>query len=122
MAKKIESENYLEYIPVRNPAIGYRVREGNIVTLSVPNTGFFNRLAQRFFTAHKTTRVTLDSVGSFVYLAVDGEKSIETIGRELKKAFGDKAEPLYERLSLFINGMVTKGYITLRKENGETIG
>lgn len=105
----------MDYVPVRNPDIGYRVREGDIVTLAVPNTGFFNRLAQKYFTAHKTTHVTLDSLGSFVYLAIDGKKNIQTIGREIQSVYGEKVEPTYERLALFINGMVTKGYVTLDK-------
>ena len=38
-----------------------------------------------------------------VFLDIDGNKTVKQIGEDLVKRFGDKVEPLYERLLIFIN-------------------
>ena len=48
-------------------------------------------------------RVKLDGFGSFVFLQIDGKRSVEEIGRLLDEKYGEDAHPLYERLLLFLN-------------------
>lgn len=50
-------------------------------------------------------KVTLDEFGTAVWNSCDGEKTIKDIGVLLKKNFGDKIEPVYERLNLFIRNL-----------------
>ena len=47
--KKKQSENYLEYVPQRTPETEFSEDETGIVTLTKEWTGFYNRIAQRFF-------------------------------------------------------------------------
>lgn len=48
-------------------------------------------------------RVILDGFGSFVFLQIDGKRSVEEIGCLLDEKYGEDAHPLYERLLLFLN-------------------
>lgn len=47
--------------------------------------------------------IEFDEISSAVFLDIDGNKTVKQIGEDLVKRFGDKVEPLYERLLIFIN-------------------
>jgi hypothetical protein len=60
---------------------------------------------QNFFTPilkGKHFKIKLDELGSESWLAMDGENSIEQIGKILAKKYGDSIEPIYERLIKFV--------------------
>lgn len=97
---KIE-ENYLERRPERNQNIDWSFDDDGAVTLQIKNKGVFNKIAQVLLKKPETSYIHLDEMGSFIWPALDGVKTIEQIGIEVKMHFGDKAEPLYERLSKY---------------------
>ncbi len=99
--KKKNSENYLEKCPVHPIEIKWSSDENGIVTLDMENKGLANKLAQKLLKKPKVSHIHLDEVGSFVWPLIDGEKTIIDIGVLVKEHFGDKAEPLYERLARF---------------------
>ena len=99
--KEIISENFLERVPVPNRLLNWQTTDDGKVELFVENTGLFNRIAQKLFGKPEITHVHLDTVGSFVWPLLDGERNIIGIGKLVKKHFGEKAEPLYERLAEF---------------------
>ena len=101
MKKKVVTENFLERVPIPNGLLKWRADEDGSVELLVENTGLFNRIAQKLFGKPEVTHVHLDGVGSFVWPLLDGERNIIEIGELVKEHFGEKAEPLYERLSEF---------------------
>ncbi|MEG0080243.1 PqqD family peptide modification chaperone, partial [Enterococcus sp.] len=47
--------------------------------------------------------VELDKYGSYIFLQVDGERTVEEIGKNLELKYGEESHPLYERLLLFLN-------------------
>lgn len=96
--KKKKNINYLDLIPVHKEQIRWSYNDKNEVTLEIDNTGFFNKLAQKFFKKPKTSYVHLDEMGNFVWPLINGERSIESLSILVKEKFGEKAEPLYERL------------------------
>jgi len=59
-------------------------------------------------------RIKLDSYGSFIWKSIDGNRSVEDIGKMLKESFGENVEPLYERLSEFISILHENGLIKLK--------
>jgi len=103
MKKKqnIISHNYLEKIPARVDSIGWETGEDGLITLSIENTGWANRLAQTFFHRPKVSYVHLDRFGSFLWPLLDGEKSILELGKLVEEHFGEEANPLYERLARY---------------------
>lgn len=99
--KNIISQNYLEKIPIRPERIKWSTDENGIVTLDIENTGFFNRVAQKFFKKPKVSHIHLDEMGSFVWPLLDSEKNIIELGKMVELQFGEKANPLYERLAKY---------------------
>ena len=87
MAKK--KDNYLDYIPRPNTLFECNKNKDGKIEIKMHNKGVFNKIA-------------LDEFGSFVWEQMDGKKTIYEIGTLVKERFGDKAEPLYERLSQYI--------------------
>ncbi|MBQ8549969.1 MAG: PqqD family protein [Clostridia bacterium] len=101
MKNKPLPPNYLEKVPVRSEKIGFSTDEKGIVTLEIENKGVFNRFAQLLFKKPKISYVHLDENGSFVWLQIDGERSIFAIAPLVEEHFGEAAHPLYERLAKF---------------------
>lgn len=108
----LKQENYLERKPKRPETIAWSTDKKGIVTLDIENTGAFNRLAQKLFHKPKVTHIHLDEIGSFVWPIIDGEKDIIAIGKEVEEKFGDKADPLYERLAKFFQILDSYHFIT----------
>lgn len=98
---KKSSENYLEKIPLKNPEINWTIDDNGIVTLEVENKGIANTIAQKLLKKPKISYIHLDENGSFIWPLIDGERDIIEIGKLVEAHFGEKANPLYERLVRF---------------------
>lgn len=109
--KEIISENYLERIPVPNGNLRWESAEDGKITLLIENTGFFNKMAQKFFKKPKITFVHLDDMGSFIWPLMDGERDIIEIGKLVQGHFGEEANPLYERLAKFFKVLESYNFI-----------
>ena len=102
MKKKIVIEkNYLDKVPLPAEHIEWSAEENGLVTLVIENKGWANRIAQKLFKRPKFSYVHLDENGSFIWPLMDGQKDIAAIGVLVKEHFGQKAEPLYERLARY---------------------
>lgn len=99
--KQASSENYLERKPKRPEGLPWSADAQGIVTLDIENTGVMNRMAQKLFHKPRITHIHLDEIGSFVWPLLDGERDIIALGTLVQEQFGDKAEPLYERLAKY---------------------
>ncbi len=102
MKKKKQNENYLERKPAKNPDINWTVDDKGVVTLEIENKGAFNRVAQKLLKKPKISYIHLDEMGSFVWPIIDGATDITALGEKVEEHFGEKAHPLYERLSKYI--------------------
>ena len=96
MAEK--KENYLDFIPVVNGQNTWDRGEDGVVTIHMVNRGFYNTLAQKLFHTPRVSHIKLDEYGSFLWMRIDGVKTVGQLALELKEAYGEKAEPLYDRL------------------------
>jgi len=112
--KIVIQQNYLEKIPMRKEDISWTMDEQGIVTLEIENKGWANRLAQLFFNRPKVSFIHMDELGSFLWPKLDGEKNIIDLGVEVKERFGEKAEPLYERLARFFQILDQCHFITFK--------
>lgn len=54
------------------------------------------------FKVPKKSYLEFDEYSSYVYNQIDGKKNIYEIGQLLKLKYGNDAEPLYERLLVFL--------------------
>ncbi len=106
-------ENYLEKIPVRAD-LEFKTEENGNVTLLIENKGVFNRIAQVLLKKPKVSQVHLDEHGSFVWQIIDGERTIEELGKDVDEHFGEKAQPLYERLAKYFQILHSYGFVKFR--------
>lgn len=111
--KKI-SANYLEFKPCHNPEIKSDTDgEGN-VTIFKENKGIFCFLTQKLLGKPKVSQIHLDEFGNFIWPLMDGERDILQIAGLVKEKFGEKAEPLYNRLVTYIATMERYGFVILK--------
>lgn len=115
MMKK-QKVNYLDYIPKHNSLFPCSKNEQGNIEIARKNKGLFNRIAQLLFKKPKVSYIELDEFGSFVWEQIDGERSIYEIGKLVKEHFGDKAEPLYERLAKFFYTLRNNKFILYVKK------
>ena len=101
MKKNIKEENYLEKKPICKNGLNWSKDENGKVTLEMENKGVANRIMQKLIKKPKTSYIHLDEMGSFIWPLMDGEKDILEIGKFVEEHFGEKANPLYERLSQY---------------------
>ncbi|MGL4913256.1 MAG: PqqD family peptide modification chaperone [Romboutsia sp.] len=97
------NEEILNIVFKLSNEVNYEV-DNNIVTI-IHNQNhwiqnFFRKLR---FTIPMEKKITLDKYSSFVFLQIDGNKTVKDIGYNLELNYGDKSHPLYERLLLFLN-------------------
>ncbi len=103
--------NYLDARPIRS--YGESVDENNFVTVLIPK--FKNRFAVKFvlpYMRHKFFKVKLDELGSAAWLLVDNKRNVNQIASELVKKFGEKIQPVEERLTRFFTGIYEQRLIT----------
>ncbi len=111
MSKKDKiSQNYLERKPKR-VIEKWSVDENGKVVLEKENKGVFNKIAQKLLKKPKISYIHLDETGSFIWPLFDGETDIIEIGKKVKEHFGEKAEPLYERLAKYIRILESYDFI-----------
>lgn len=112
--KQVISENYLERKPLRSD-MKWTVDEEGIVTLEQENKGVMNRIAQILLKKPKVSYIHLDETGSFLWPMLNGETAILELGVRMKEKFGEKAEPLYERLVKYLQILESYGFIRYEK-------
>jgi hypothetical protein len=109
--KNKKSENYLDKIPFRNEKYGWEVDGQQAVTILVENKGVFNRIAQKLLKKPKVSQVHLEEFGSFIWLQMDGKRSVYEIAQLVKQEFGEKADPLYDRLVKYLQTLESYEFI-----------
>lgn len=118
MSKKDKkSANYLNYIPKHNEAFPFEIDDEGKVTIFVENKGIFNRIAQKILNKPKVSQIHLDEMGNFIWPLIDDKKSVYEIAGLVKEEFGDKAEPLYNRLVQYMRNLENYNFIIMNKEN-----
>ena len=109
MAKK-QSENYLDFVPLHNPANEWEVRDG-IVTIHVVYKGFYHTIAQKFFGTPRVSHIDLEQYGSFLWQQMDGKKTVGQLAEAMKAQFGREADPLYLRLVKYVHTLHNNRFI-----------
>lgn len=113
--KKENKENYLDYVFEKNPVYDWKEKEDGIVCLIVEWKGFYNRIAQKVFHKPKQSEIAMDALGSFVWKQLDGKRNMHEVAELVKAEFGEKAEPVYERLIKFIEIMRDNKFVLLKE-------
>lgn len=113
MARKKDnnvSPNYLDYIPIPAKDLKYEIVDGK-VTIFQENTGLFNFVAQKIWKKPRVSQIHLDEMGNFIWPHINGENNIMDIATLIKEEFGEKAEPLYNRVVQYFKTLVSYGFV-----------
>ena len=108
------TDNYLKLKPKRNEKFAWSV-DNEQVTLEIENKGVWNTIFQKLLKKPRISYIHLDEIGSFVWPLIDGEKTITEIGKAVENRFGDKANPLYERLVKYFKILESYHFIYFNK-------
>jgi len=98
------SANLLDLIPVK--IIKAKKNEDGKITILKPK--FKNKFMLKYVVPklnNPNFKVNLDEFGSFVWEQIDGNLTVDEIGNKLRENFKEDVEPVYERLSLFIQSI-----------------
>lgn len=106
-----KNDNYLCAVYLKNQDLPWSEDENGIVTVERENKKIADRVLQFLIKKPAVSHIALDEIGSFVWRATDGETDILTIGEYVKKRFGEKAEPLYERLAFYFKSLEDCGFV-----------
>lgn len=84
--------------------VNYKIDDNGIVTVFEKQDHkiqkFFRKLR---FKIPLYKEITFDEISSEVFTQIDGIKTVKEIGEYLEVKFGEKINPLYERLLTFLN-------------------
>ena len=112
---KEEQINLLELVPVKN--IDWKKSEQGLTVLLKP------KIKHPFLAKHILLRlknphykIRLDEVGSFIWEQCDGIQTVKKIADLMRERFGDKVEPVYDRLALFLQSLERNRFILYRKK------
>lgn len=105
-------ENKLMLIPVKNNSRIREKKHNGLIEIILPRDGFMDRLVRLIKDTPELMRIQLDDRGSYVWQAIDGSRTIEEIGYLLETEFGEKVEPVYERLAIFLQILRNNGFIS----------
>lgn len=108
---------HLDFVPVKSDRVSWCCNESGSVTLKVKNRGICNCICQKVFSSPKTSRIALDNIGSYVWLLIDGRRTVMEIGKEIELLMGRDAYPIYERLVKYIGILKENKMIKIRKDN-----
>ena len=114
-----KNDNYLDHVFRRSPEVDWdEVTEEDkddmrlpLVVLHIRHRGLSHFIAEKFFDRPPVTHVHMEPIGSFIWRQIDGRHSVYEIGQLLHETFGEEAEPLYERLSVYMKQLQNNGLI-----------
>ena len=97
--------------------IRYEINKDGIVTVFEKQNHKIQQLFRKLnFKIPLYKEIVFDEISSTVFLHIDGNKTVENIGEILKLKYGDKIDPVYERLLIFL-----KSYLLLCKHLSQLI-
>jgi hypothetical protein len=91
----------------------WQVKNNQVVILVPKYKSRFSRWTLKYMKS-PNYKIKLDELGSFAWQAIDGFRSVEEIANLLKEEFGEKVEPVYNRLALLFQQMERNNLIRFK--------
>lgn len=88
--------------------IEYMIDENGIVTLLEKQDHRIQNILRKLkFKIPIYKEIELDEYCSMIFIMLNGRNTVKEVGQSLNLKYGEKVNPLYERLLLFINHIYT---------------
>lgn len=110
--KKKEEKNFLLYIPEKKHTV-YEERN-NKVYLVFHHNKLIEKVTSKLFRKPRVSDIELDDLGSSVWKLIDGKNNVYDITQKLQKQYGEKCEPINERLILYLRYLNRRNWIKFR--------
>ena len=108
--KQSQEQNLLELVPEKN--IEWEKTEEGLICLLKPKFQLpFLRKHILPRLKHPYYKINLDRIGSLFWENCDGVRTVEDIAKRMKAELGDEVEPLYERITLFLQSLEKNKFI-----------
>jgi hypothetical protein len=111
--KNDQSRNLLTLVPVHT--IKWHETDDGKIDLLTPKIK--NDKIRRLFKKSDQPdyySIHLDEIGSSVWKLIDGQTTVAQIAKDIHEKFGDKIEPVFERLGEFIRQLHQKQFIAFK--------
>jgi hypothetical protein len=108
--RELEGVNLLGLAP-RRIADWAEVDGRAVVLRPEPVSVGIHGLMDRFFHKMSAHRIRLDDVGSFAWVHFDGERTVGEVGELMRGEFGDRVDPVEERLGRLVWVMRKEGFL-----------
>jgi hypothetical protein len=106
----LDGVNLLDLAPA--PVAEIEERDGKVVLLRPkPRTRGLRGLSDRITTFLSAPKVRLDEFGSFTWRRLDGRTTVAEVAAALREEFGETAEPVEDRLGLYIRLLRREGML-----------
>jgi hypothetical protein len=111
--KILKSTSMLVLTPFRK--IEHKVEDDGLVTLLYPK--FKNPKVSKYMLGRKTPYIhmKLDDIGTASWLLVDGKRKVDEIANALVEQFGEKIQPVHERLGKFLSVLYNNKYLSFKE-------
>lgn len=111
--KILKKSSLLDLTPFRK--IEHKTEDNGLVTLLYPK--FKNSKVSKFMLGNKTPHIQmkLDEIGTASWLLIDGKKNAGRIANELSEKFGEKIQPVHDRLGKFLSLLYNNKYISFKE-------
>jgi len=116
MFKKRKPENLLTMKPYLNEHF-YLKKVDDADHLIIKRTSWIEKIGIKWFHQSPEHRYRLDDLGSFVLQRCNGQLSVLDIEADLRRHFGEKAEPALNRLVKFLQ-ILDNNYVISLKQTG----
>ncbi len=112
----LKNSNYLDLTPTRT----YEFEKSDNGTISILVPKFTNRFTVKFIlplAKSKVVKIKLDKFGSETWLLIDNRRTVNEIGKELVRIFGNEINPVEERLTRFLTTLYEQRLISFKEIN-----
>jgi hypothetical protein len=110
-----EKANLLDYVPIKSEKIATTIKEDGLIDLIISRDGFLDTMVRKIARTPNRKVISLDSVGSGVWKAIDNNRDLGAIALVIKEEFGVDADPLYDRLLSFVRLLKNNEFIDLKR-------
>lgn len=103
-----------------NRIYSYETADNGMVSVLIPR--FHNKILAKIFNSRLRdpfVRVKFDEFGSSTWLEIDGKQNVYAIAQNLHKIHGEKIQPVFERVSKFLNQLYIYKFIYFNEMKGE---
>ncbi|BEV73749.1 MULTISPECIES: PqqD family peptide modification chaperone [unclassified Paludibacterium] len=112
----MEHNNPLDVVYEIKAGLDYEIDDRRIVTILRKQDHWIQRFVRKLkFKIPAYRRTSLDDQASHAFLSIDGTRTVQEIGELMAARFGDQANPLYERLLMFLNHIEKNERFIVRK-------